>query len=441
MKSGFSKQSPHSHPTFFSRRISNTLTFGLAMLLFGSIMACSGANETTPSVDASSVQVEDTGLSPDILEPSFEHLALLASVSNNVISPLLGDFQVLTHDLHATAVVYADLVHNGETDTAEALADLQSSWSSTMDTWQELELLQIGPAAAVSEFVGGEGLRDEIYSWPSVNTCRVDQEIVENVFADDIFFEQNLVNVYGLDALEYLLFYHESDNTCSSLVKINSDGLWAALNDTEKAQRRVDYAVVLTESIKEHADQLLLLWTEADTGFTKQLSEAGLDTSVYETSQLAMDELFAALFTLDTVVKDKKMAIPLGISDSCSGDICVDELESRWAHYSKENIIANLKGFQRAFLGGAPPDGDWGFDDALVEAGAEALAQEIKEDVENALSVLEGMPDSFLEHLESADGQAQQAYEAVKKVTDHLKGDVPAVLKLEIPKEAAGDAD
>ena len=34
---------------------------------------------------------------------------------------------------------------------------------------------QLGPAASALT-TGGEGLRDEVYSWPTVNPCRVDQE-------------------------------------------------------------------------------------------------------------------------------------------------------------------------------------------------------------------------------------------------------------------------
>ena len=88
--------------------------------------------------------------------------------------------------------------------------------------------MQLGPAAPTGSGVGGAGKRDEIYSWPTVNPCRIDQELVEQGYLQGDFFTANLVNTYGLDALEYLLFYGGDANACAPQLPLNVDGTWAA---------------------------------------------------------------------------------------------------------------------------------------------------------------------------------------------------------------------
>ena len=85
-----------------------------------------------------------------------------------------------------------------------------------MIAWQATEVLQrpCGTDQTLEPAVGAMGLRDEIYSWPTVNQCRVDPELVEAKFTDLGFFDQELNNVYGLDASEYLLFASGTDNAC-----------------------------------------------------------------------------------------------------------------------------------------------------------------------------------------------------------------------------------
>ena len=82
-----------------------------------------------------------------------------------------------------------------------------------MAVWQQLELLQVGPAGLMGTVAGGDSLRDAIYSWPTVNTCRVDQESARRGFLN---LGAALVNVRGLDALEHLLFTTSADHTCSA---------------------------------------------------------------------------------------------------------------------------------------------------------------------------------------------------------------------------------
>ena len=127
-----------------------------------------------------------------------------------------------------------------------------------MVAWQAAEVLQLGPAAPVGALepaVGAMGLRDEIYSWPTVNQCRVDQSRRGQV-RDDTFFEQELNNVYGLDASEYLLFAAGTDNACPPQASINSQGLWDQLTEADLTQSRVAYSLALASNVLSRADEL-----------------------------------------------------------------------------------------------------------------------------------------------------------------------------------------
>ena len=129
-------------------------------------------------------------------------------------------------------------------------ADAQDAFVQAMLQWQELEVLQVGPAAAVGSPAGGEGLRDRIYSWPTVDPCAVDSFLVSGEPSDRLFFADALVDEYGLDALEHLLF-SGPEAAC---------GDWGVLSTAEVDARRLVHARLLAADVAEAADALLVAW-------------------------------------------------------------------------------------------------------------------------------------------------------------------------------------
>src|SRR5690606_29393153 len=110
------------------------------------------------------------------------------------------------------------------------------AWREAMVLWQRAELTQLGPTGLMGSVLAGEDLRDEIYSWPLVNPCRIDQELVAKSYEDTDQLASALINLRGLDALEYLLFHDGPGNACAATVSINKDGSWDAIAP-ELAQR------------------------------------------------------------------------------------------------------------------------------------------------------------------------------------------------------------
>ena len=373
----------------------------------------------------------------------FDQQALLASLGANVILPALHDTNAAAISLQTATTAYQTAVEADADDVATKLEGARNSWRTFANHWQTIELYQVGPAgSSVDEIVGAQNFRDEVYSWPSVSTCSVDQEIISKDYEKPTFFSDELVLVYGLDALEYLLFKEfNNENTKSSCPpQVGIDTEWNTLRDDALlVQRQAAYATIIAQHIADTAKKLVDAWEPTKENYLATFSTAGDPGSIYKSSQSAINDVLAALFYLEIEVKDEKLAKPLGVAAEEFGVPSPDALESQWAHYSKQNIIANLRAFDVAFRGGE--NDTFGFDDVLVSLQAQSLVTTIETDTLAAIAQLESLPGSLQDAITNDLSSAQAVYTAVKKITDSLKGEFLTTLKLQIPREGAGDAD
>lgn len=364
---------------------------------------------------------------------------VLVSLADNVFAPTHARLSERADVLSSAAATHAAAVAAAGAEGADTEASrqaLEAAYADAARALEAVELLQLGPAAG-SSGVEGEFLRDELYSWPAVNTCRIDQELVAGEYDAADFTETRLVNVYGFDALEYVLFGDSVDNTCPPQLPINVNGDWTALGEAEVQVRRAAYAAVVASAIAGVADELEATWAEGGTwhGYLSDPNSGPLGST-----SAAMDEVLRAMFYIDTSVKDAKLAQPAGIKD-CSAEVCLDAVESVWAGLSKEHAVANLEAFRELFWAGPSADEGIGFDDWLGEVGEGALADEMLADTAAAIAALQAVEGSFVEALTDRGDALDASHAAVVELTDDLKGDFPTVLMLNIPTEAAGDAD
>lgn len=352
----------------------------------------------------------------------------LAAVGPSVVLPTLAEAKASVTALEAAV---ADWQASGDpADKAVA----QDAWREAMHVWQRVEVMQVGPAASSLTAVGGADVRDEVYSWPTTNPCRVDQETVAGGYADAGFFDENLVNAYGLDALETVLFGSD-DNACPGQVDINRDGTWAALGSDGVDASRADYAEVMVGDVADRIAALEQTWSPSGGDFSGQLALTNPATP-YESEQDALNAVFDALFYLETRTKDRKLAQPLGMRD-CAEDKCPDDVELTLSGAGLDAIVANLEGFRLMFTGGD----DIGLDDVLVELGHGDLAADIVAGTDAALVAADAVQGPLSEAVVDRPEQVQALHDAIKAVADLLKGDLATVLALEIPQEAAGDND
>lgn len=354
---------------------------------------------------------------------------VLNDVGPRVIVPALVRFEASLDDMEAAAEAWSEAGGAGAEREAVRLAFAVSS-----DIWQELEVMQVGPAAstAMGTDPGAADLRDEIYSWPTVNPCRVDQETVRQDFRDAGFFDANLVNTYGLDALEHLLYAGDA-NACPGQVDINSEGTWEALGPDGVAAHRADYALALVANLRSVAASLHEAWDPARGDFGRLLASG--DGSPYDSAQDSLNALFDALFYLEAFTQDRKLAEPLGMRDCSEG--CAELAEGIPSGRSTRWILANLRGFRAMFTGG---EGQ-GFDDLLVKLGHGEVADRILRNTDEAIARADaiGQPIHELARLDVAEGEA--LLEAIRLVTEDVEGDLATILALRLPLSAAGDND
>jgi predicted lipoprotein len=355
---------------------------------------------------------------------------VLSAVGPSVVLPSLEGVLAELDLLQQSVLDWESaLSTDGEEDARVAA---QQQWSTTMLSWQEIEVMQLGPAGSSLSAVAGADIRDEIYSWPTINPCRIDQETAEAAWSDSSFFDENLVNSYGLDALEHIL-WAEPGNVCPTQMDINMDGSWDRLGDDGVASNRVAFSLALVDGLRAQVTYLHDVWSPDGEDFSGQLA---LRTgSVYSSEQEALNAIFDALFYVETDLKDRKLAYPLGLRD-CTAD-CSSDVEHFVSGLGIAAIEANLLGFQQLFTGN---DG-YGFDDLLVQLGHGDLSAQMLTDIDTAIALAGSLDMPLDDAIESRPDEIEALYNAVKAVTDALKGDLATVLVLEILAEATGDND
>ena len=358
----------------------------------------------------------------------FDRTALLTGVVDNWLTPELAAFHTAATTLQTATSAHASA------PTATTLTAAQDAWRAAMTQWQRLEPVQLGPLAAAGTRVGGQGLRDTVYSWPTTSACGVDQLVVKNEFTQAGWASTQLVNVIGLAAVEVALLSPNDDNACPGSATINQDGSWRALGDETVASRRAALAKVLADDVVAKATTI----QTAMTSYGADLKSAGTSGSSFSTAQSGIDDVFAALFYVELKVKDRKLGAVAGLTIDCPASACPELLESRLSSTSKDHVLTNLQATRVIFSGAG---GAVGFDDFLVAAGAGDLATEIVGEIDAAIAGVQAYDGTFEAHLLDAPADVVALYELVKAFADDFKADLASTLGVRIPEEGDGDND
>ncbi len=313
-------------------------------------------------------------------------------------------------------------------------ADAQQAWQTAMNQWQRVELLQVGPLGAVGVVPGGESKRDEIYSFPLANPCGVDQNIVDESYKNANFTTASTVNEYGFDALEQLLFAPDFENACPRPASINADGTWAQLSEAQIQTRRAEYAKVVADHIVDVITDVEQKW---ESTFGPAMKEGSGDA--FDSTRDSLNAMFAGLFYIELISKDRKLAQPAGLHINCTTEVCPDDVEHSISGISMAALAANLAQAEDIYFGrgeDAPA-----FDDLVADAGREDLNESMAAAISGARAAFDAIPGPLEDSLEQDPAAARAAHAALKDVTDLIKADLVSVLNLEIPQEGAGDND
>jgi predicted lipoprotein len=381
----------------------------MSMVAAAALGACAGDDdESVPAIDpALSLQL-DTDLATNVIVPTYE--AFLDAAT----------------ELEAATATYASTLAPADRDAARA------AFVAAMAVWQRAEVMLIGPAGLSTAVAGGEDIREEIYSWPLVNRCRVDQEIVSGAYADVDAFAAQAVNVRGLDAIEYLLYREDAANACPATADINAQGTWDMVTDLD--QRRADYAHALAVLVTREAQRLVDAWSPDAGNFLAQMTMPGAGADpAYADSQHAMNAITDAMFYIEFKTRDLKLPVP----DSTSPFM----VESDWAELSLDEIRQNLVGFQQLFLGGESGTDANGFDDVLVTLGREDLATQMGTEIEGAIAAVDAIDPPLEDAVTGDAADVQSLFDEIRDLTTLLKNEFTAVLRVQRPVNVTGDID
>lgn len=394
----------------------------LAFLIGLSLLT--GCNEST-----SSSQGAGYGEGDDV-ETGFNEKALVRNLTD-LITTAIDAFAEHSQTLEQNVTGYCQVLSASGSATEE-LSLARSTWQDNMVLWQQVDMMQVGP------LLDTEGkLRNDIYSWPDIYTCGVDFDTMyyqAGEFNGEPYdITERRGNRKGLYALEYLLFNESSEHSCIASTPDN----WNDFTPAEIAVARCEYAEAVAGDIIRNAGILVEEWS-GDNGFIHQLNNAGTELSSIESTHDAVNLLSDAMFYLDSITKDAKLATPLGlVANSCGAQACPQDVESPYANHSIENIIENLNGFEQFFTGG---DGI-GFVDYLEYVGDTETANAMAAAINAAQEQLALYQENLAETLVSDEAQVEQTHQNVKAITDDLKTDFIQSLALELPQTSAGDND
>ena len=334
---------------------------------------------------------------------------------------LVPQLQIVQEEIASLEILAQELKE--DPSNTELWDSAQEGWVSLMQDWQVVEAMQLSAFASSLDSDLGIDIRDEIYSWPTINPCRIDQETVLENWEQESFFSENLVNVYGLDTLEHL-FFADLDTICPSQVPPVSDGTWVALGEEGVLENRAKYALALLGNISEHLDTQAENILAHDEQFT---------------IEQRFQDRFTALFYLETM-KDRKIGHVLGGQD-CSTDLCLEDVEGEPSDRSLVWLQANVTGFRTLFTAG---DGV-GFDQLLIDAEYEDISTLILEQLDIIEPLLIELSDehdgSLVQAIEVQPDKVQQVYDEMSVISGLLRVDMAAILQLKIPTEVAGDND
>ncbi|HEY0710277.1 MAG TPA: imelysin family protein [Polyangia bacterium] len=434
-----------------SERLGSLPSSVLAVLAGAGLAAapgCSSKKDPASPIDGAGGAITDAGM-PDAVdptadaaggdadapggEPAFSRAALLRAFGTNALTAA-QDFLPLVAELVRTTAA-----HDAAPDVATRDA-AREAFRAAFDVWQISELMQFGPAAPKGGRPGGADFRDQIYLYPLVNRCAVEEEIVAAGWKSPTF-ASSLANRRGFFALEYLLFFEGADTACGAFSPIVATGSWAALPAPERETRKRAYAAAVARDLQTRAQGLVDAWAPSKGNFLETFATAGPGNRLFAAPQAALNAVSDAIFYFEREMKDSKVGRPLGLRD-CMAPTCPEQIESPFAARSKASFRANLVGFRRLMEGGGSGYAGLGFDDLLVSVGAAPLAATLREltiGTEAALAAIEE-PD-FVQALAQDPASLRALYDAIKALTDLLKTQFTTVLNLELPQGLEGDND
>ncbi len=312
-------------------------------------------------------------------------------------------------------------------DDKRALA--QVAWRGAMNEWSKMELFQFGPVATKTiDKYHGRGLRSFVHPWPDLNRCQVETQVVTKDYLKgwDVVFPSSR----GLFAVEYALFHPGADTVC--FPNSTAAQTWATQTPAQLTQAKNDYAAAIVDNLVALALELRNVWAPTGENFEAKL----LAFDGYGSEQETLNVVAWSLLYPEQEIKDLK----LGTSGRAGFQTAPDNPETPFADVEVGNMRSNLRAFRSLFQGCSADGTGVGFDDWLIAAGQQQLAQ----DIITLLASAQAAADAFPSFKVATTQQFIDMYNAIKPLSNLLKTSFmgsASPLNLKLPASAASDTD
>ncbi|MFP5520395.1 MAG: imelysin family protein [Bdellovibrionia bacterium] len=340
---------------------------------------------------------------------------------------------------------YCQALKSNQEATTEA-EDAKRDWQRLMNAFHQLEGAPFGPIVADGRFIS-----DYLYSWPFLNTCGIDQNVIAFGAQEVINPLSLMFNQRGLAAVEYLLFENSLLSKCN--VRANpAVKVWNELPAKNRQLQRCQWAQQLVPDIKAKAKLLSEKWELSQDSFSVKLVKGEL----FENDKEALNALTDALSNIEKL-KDLKLGRPLGKHKDCSAEICPGDVEHIYSGASLASAEAQLRGFKTVFFGSNDPaEKAFSVDDILIKQGRADVVNRMAVAVEKAIqSVREVQKNGDLKsQIEAMDLNKCRlstttdrlvpicaVHSDIREVAAILKTEVLVALSLRAPPTHQGDND
>lgn len=436
----------------------------LMILTLLSVISCNEFTEknlaTAPKVDNNENGVEQLlGQTDRINTGEFSVEKLIANIGIFVVSPQIEKLNEDILDLNSSVSQYCSALETYDALTVDQLnilrKPLQDDWKEAVKTFHRIEMMKFGPAAIETSTA-----QKSIYYFDGEDKCKVDLTLLQTQRGRLPRFDViSNYQVRGLDSLEPLLFGKHDESRCQR----RSTRIQAFFAKPILEKEKVVCKLMLHNltDIVNKSEELDKEWSPRLKNYSARMLRGQVGAPIE-----IINSISQALFTLDTLVKDKKVAFPAGFEirmndelKKCNQASCPKNSEHYYADFALDSLIESVKGFKAIFQGidlNTGIDG-FGFDDFLSQRGFSSLAKQMVTNSDLILEKLEqaNKTSTFKELLSEvtvekcentrSDNRLAEACAFVwdiRKVTDLLKNEyLVALAELSAPRQAQGDND
>ena len=291
---------------------------------------------------------------PSIADAEADHAAIAEAALTNVIRPGYADLTA------ATAALEGDVRSLCAQPSTRALKKTKDSFEKTVAAWSRVEILRFGPILQDHRY-------ERIFYWPDpkgiglrqVQTALRDRDAT--VTGPNSLAEKS-VALQGLPALEYLLY-----------------GAGAEALATADGAFRCGFAASVADNMMRIASGTAEGWREG-ADHAKAFLGSVPENRLYHTPKEVTLELFKAFTAGIELVRDQKIAKPLGASPQEARP----RLAPLWrSGLSFESMAGNIAGVRKLFADGGLA--------VLVAGESPGVEQSVEFDLDHAVEVLRGI--------------------------------------------------